>query len=80
MRELEMRMERRERNAWITTFTTNDPKTIYSRLAEDLAARYIGRAGYVKRITRCNNYDGTATYTVYHDNGFRAVFIADIYC
>lgn len=50
-----------------------------ARLAADLAAKYIGRATYIKQIKRTNNYNGTQTYIVTYDNNVRSIYITNIY-
>lgn len=66
-------------NKYETTFIQENETEALRSLASDLAAKYIGKASYVKRITRRNNYDGTQTYVVTYDNDSRATYITDIY-
>lgn len=66
---------------WETT-CEQDGLTALDFLASELAAKYIGKASYIRSIKRANNYDGTKTYTVtYSDDigGGRAVYLTDIY-
>ena len=62
-----------------TSAIDRDRERVYKSLASDIAAKHIGKARYISRISRRNNYDGTQTYTVNYDNGTRAVYIVDIY-
>ena len=66
-------------NKYETTFVQENETEALHSLASDLAAKYIGKASYVKRITRRNNYGGTQTYVVTYDNDSRATYITDIY-
>lgn len=64
---------------WETTYIDRNRESVYKSLSTDLAARYVGKAQYIKSVKRRNNYDGTQTYTVNYDNGTRAIYIVDIY-
>lgn len=62
-----------------TTYIDRNRESVYKSLSTDFAARYIGKAQYIKSIRRRNNYDGTQTYTVNYNNGTRAVYVVSIY-
>ena len=62
-----------------TTYIDRDRENVYKSLSTDLAAKYIGKARYISRITRRNNYDGTQTYVVNYDNDTRAVYVVNVY-
>ena len=79
MKEIKRVIETKRGNKWEVTFTQTNETEILHSLASDLAAKYIGKASYVKRITRRNNYDGTQTYIVSYDNDTRATYTTDIY-
>lgn len=72
-------IEQKQGRKWEPVYVVgNETKALHS-LAQDLAAKYIGKAQFVGRIVRRQNYDGTQTYTVYYSNGTRAVYDTDIY-
>lgn len=79
MKEISRIIEIKRGGKWETTHTQTNETEILHSLASDLAAKYIGKASYVKRITRRNNYDGTQTYVVSYDNDTRATYTTDIY-
>ncbi len=72
-------IEVRSGKKWTVSAEQYDRETILHSLASDLAAKYIGRAQYVRRIERRSNYDGTQTYTVTYDNECRSIYTVDIY-
>ena len=71
--------QKKQGNTWVTTHITEDSATATHSLATELAAHYIGKASYIRSIKRRNNHDGTQTYTVAYDNGYRSVYTTDIY-
>ena len=72
-------IEKKEGRKWTVTFTCSDEQTCLRNLASELAAKYVGKAEYVRSIKRRNNHDGTQTYTVTFNNDHRAVYVTDIY-
>ena len=75
-------VETKEGKKWVLSSTYNDPELDtwnLHALASDLAAKYIGKAPYIRSIKRRNNYDGTQTYTVTYDNCCRSIYVTDIY-
>ena len=72
-------IETKDGKKWVETYKQTDNAEALHSLASDLAAKYIGKAAYVKSIKRRNNYDGTQTYTVTYDNNCRAIYVTDIY-
>ena len=72
-------IEAKRGSKWEETFRQEDSYEITRHLAQDLAAKYIGKASFIRRIVRRNNYDGTQTYTVTYANDTRAIYIVDIY-
>lgn len=68
---------------WIEHYRSDDAAHVLGRLAGDLAAKYVGKAPYVRSVKRRNNYDGTQTYTViYAHNGtsdYKIEYIVNIY-
>ena len=72
-------VETKKGNKWVTTYKHIDNTEALQSLASDLAAKYIGKASYVRSIKRRNNYDGTQTYTVTYDNDCRAIYVTNIY-
>lgn len=72
-------IEVKKGSRWEQTYTCTDTEQNLHSLASDLAAKYIGKALYVKSIKRRNNYDGTQTYTVTYDNESRSIYTTDIY-
>lgn len=57
------------------TYTETNERDIYTSLANDLIARYVTKARYVKRVIRKPRYDGTDEITVYYENGIRSIYI-----
>ena len=76
-------VEKKNGKKWEETYRKIGSKEeIGARLAADLAAKYIGKAPYIKRIDRKNNYNGTQTYTVYETSGdadFRTIYTTETY-
>lgn len=75
------RFEIKKGRTWETTCTQTGADAL-EFLASELAAKYIGKAQYIRSIKRVNNYDGTKTYTVTYSaeyGGGRAVYTTDIY-
>jgi len=73
-------IDRKVGSRWENVPIPNESEVeVLHALAADLAAKYIGKAPYIRRICRRNNYDGTQTYTAYYDNGVRITYITDIY-
>ena len=75
------RFEIKEGNKWTTTCTQTGADAVHF-LASELAAKYIGKAPYIRSIKRVNNFDGTKTYTVTYAadiGGGRATYTTDIY-
>lgn len=60
---------------WITTYESDDQTLVYRGLSEDLIAKHISKARFVKSIRRTNNYDGTITITATYDNETRNLFV-----
>lgn len=60
---------------WAEYQTITDPATLHEKLARDLRAKYIHKAGWITRITDRTNYDGTRTIAAYYDNGVKTVYI-----
>ena len=79
MKEQKMTVYAKEGKAMRECWTSTDSVEVLHRLSADLAAKYCGKAAYVKRIERRNNYDGTQTYTVTYASGDRVVYVTDIY-
>lgn len=85
MSRFKMECQRKnEKGKWETTHTTENKEHILEMFANDLTAKYIGKATYVKSIRRNNNYDGTATYIVTYNwndcKPMRTIYIVSIYC
>lgn len=75
------RFEIKSGKNWETTCEQSGETALHF-LASELAAKYIGKAPYVRSIVRKNNFDGTKTYTVTYSadvGGGRAVYTTDIY-
>lgn len=70
-------VEVKEGRKWSISRIVNDAAEIYRALSDDLAAKYINKAAYVKRITRACNYNGTQTITVLYDNGVRSLYTVE---
>lgn len=70
---------RKNGKTYVLDYTCTDAGTVVERLAGDLAAKYIGKAPYIRSIKRRNNYDGTQLYTVTYDNGYRIEYTVSIY-
>ena len=71
----------KEGRTWRTTCTQTGAEALHF-LASELAAKYVGRASYIRSIHRKNNFDGTKTYTVTYSpdaGGGRAIYTTDIY-
>ena len=64
---------------YVLDYTNTDAGAVIERLAADLAAKYIGKAPYIKSVKRRNNYDGTQLYTVSYDTGYRIEYVVSIY-
>lgn len=71
---------------WDTVFTLDKPEdaeTILAEFAEDMVAHYMGKSTIIKRVTRKQNYNGTATYTVLKQLGkssVRLIYTLSVYC
>lgn len=66
---------------YIDRYTSTGEDALHS-LASELAAKYIGKAAYIRSIKRVNNFDGTKTYTVTYASdcgGGRSIYTTDIY-
>ena len=50
---------------------------VYKMLYADMKAKYLWKCTYITRITRLNNYDGTATIKVFYDNGVMVKYIVE---
>lgn len=75
------RFEIKRGKTWETVSTQEGDAALHS-LATELAAKYVGKASFVRSISRANNFDGTQTYTVAYSSecgGGRAVYVTDIY-
>ena len=74
----------KEGKTWTTTFTSEGEHALQF-LASELAAKYVGKASYIRSIKRRNNYDGTQTYIVTYNPDVgggkvgRSVYTTDIY-
>ncbi len=60
---------------WEECRTITDKAEVLEDLMKAMRAKYLHKAGWVKKITDRTNYDGTRTITVYYDNQTKAVFI-----
>ena len=75
------RFEIKKGRTWETTCTQTGAEAVHF-LASELAAKYIGKAQYIRSIKRVNHFDGTKTYTVTYASdigGGRAIYTTDIY-
>ena len=66
---------------WETTCTMTGAEALHF-LASELAAKYVGKAQYIRSIQRKNNFDGSYEYTVRYTDDFgggRAIYLTDIY-
>lgn len=70
---------KKEGKKYIVDFVNTDAGDAIERLAGDLAAKYIGKAPFIKSIKRRNNCDGTQLYTVFYDNGYKIEYTVSIY-
>lgn len=81
---MKVQIKEKGSRVWETTYSTDNKEHVLHSLAEDLIAKYIGHANYVKSIKRKQNYDGTATYTVTHkiseEYDQRTIYTVPIYC
>ena len=57
-----------------TSAIWRDAETVYKELSNDMWAKYIAKATYIKRITDKSNYNVTREITVLYDNGVKRVY------
>jgi len=63
--------DKKEGNKWVTTFVSNDPSYVYERLTNELIAKKINNAPYIRSIKRTNLYNGYQKITAtYRNDGF----------
>lgn len=79
MKSATMTGYRKSGKNYVVDFENTDAGDVIERLAGDLAAKYIGKASFIKSIKRRNNYDGTQLYTVFYDNGYKIEYTVSIY-
>ena len=79
MKNATMTGYRKEGKQYTLDFINANAGDVIERLAGDLAAKYIGKAPFIKSIKRRNNYDGTQLYTVFYDNGYKIEYTVSIY-
>lgn len=59
---------------YVETYRTEDPATVYEKLATELIAKKINECTWIKSITRVNLFDGTQQITMHYWSGdLRAV-------
>lgn len=79
MKSATMAGYRKEGKQYTLDFINDNAGDVVERLAGDLAAKYIGKAPFIKSIKRRNNYDGTQLYTVFYNNGYKIEYTVSIY-
>lgn len=79
MKSATMTGYRKSGKNYLVDFVNTDAGAVIERLAADLAAKYIGKAPYIKSVKRRNNYDGTQLYTVSYDTGYRMEYVVSVY-
>ena len=79
MKAATMNGYRKSGKNYVLDFTNTSAGDVITRLAADLAAKYIGKAPYIKSVKRRNNYDGTQLYTVTYDTGYRIEYTVSVY-
>lgn len=57
--------------------TCNDEKDVYIMFSQFLRYRYVKKSAFVRSMRRLCNYNGTATYAFYCDNGLKYVFTVE---
>lgn len=67
--------ERKEGRTYNATYRTEDPETVYERLAQELISKKMCGCTWIKSMSRVNQYDGTAKITVRYDTGDRGTYI-----
>lgn len=79
MKSATMTGYRKSGKNYLVDYVNTDAGAVIERLAADLAAKYIGKAPYIKSVKRRNNYNGTQLYTVSYDTGYRIEYVVSIY-
>ena len=77
----DVRLDVYEKNGkgWALVNTITDPARVYECLASQIRAKYIWKAGSVRRIEEGPAYTehGGRRTTVYQDNGIKLEFLTD---
>ena len=84
MYQMQVMIRRQGDKKWETTYVSTDAEHVLKMFSENMVAKYIGKAPYVKSIKRKQNYNGTATYTVNYTlsekQEQKIEYILPIYC
>ena len=73
--------EVKEGRKWIECFTTEDPAEVYKWLSDDLIAKKLNAAPFIRSIKRENLYDGHQRSTVNYRTsgaGGRSVYVIPV--
>lgn len=68
-------IEEKNGSKWVACRMIDDAVQVLESLAQDLISKKINECKYIRSIKRQNNYDGTQTITVTHNNGTRSVYV-----
>lgn len=68
-------IEKWDGSKWTFNSINRDAGLVYEYLSNDLIAKKINKCSYITRITRRQNYNGTATITVNYSDNVRALYV-----
>ena len=71
--EIKKVTQKKDGNAWIDTYTDNNPETVYKSLASDLIAKKINKCTYIKSIKRVQRYEYVEIIVLY-ESDIRSVY------